>query len=1043
MFTHNSSVRGGGGMMQWDGNSKLINCIFIRNKVTGSNWYCCGGGVYNVGNNPTFINCTFSGNSAYRGDGILNINATAEFTNCILWEEIVNSNCKSVIITYSNIKRRQWGDSNIDVNPLFVNPREGDYHLSAGSPCIDAGDNSAVPVSLLTDLDGKDRIVNGRVDMGAYERTNLGFLVSPQSITVPEGATATFTVMLATDPLGTREAIVYRESGDADIAVESGALLTFDSSNYWQPQTVTLTAAEDDDRFSSEALFWISTSGYVVASVTATEADNEPYPDTLLVDADAAGANNGSSWVDAFNDLQQALSTARTIPEIDQIWVAQGMYKPADPFSDDREATFQLKNGVTIKGGYAGFGEANPDARDIKAYETILSGDLNGDDIAGNDPCCLLNDPCRIENSFHVVTGSETDETTILDGFTITGGNANNIPILMDDFEGGGIYVDFGSPMVTNCTFSGNSAFYGGGMYIKFGHPTVTNCTFSANSAFDGGGGVFSKCYSEPVITNCRFINNYTNTTGGGINCIDNCKPKIKNCNITANIAGETGGGIACFYSSPTIINGTITGNTALVSGGGISCFPGPPPPPPPSGADVIASSSIETKLPSGNYYDSNDTGPTPTNRQFSGSVASESSGDRYSHPTLTNCIISGNSAGSHGGGMHNYVSYPTLTNCTVSGNSANSYGGGIYNEGSKATMSNCILWADTATEGGEIYLVLCSDYWPYQSFYSTINMEYCDLNGGVAGVYMGTYCTLNWVQGNIDADPCFVDVGYWDPNENPADSNDDFWVEGDYHLLEDSPCIDAGDPNYAAAPNETDLDGKPRIIGGRIDIGAYEFNHIPVADAGADQTIYACPPNLRRAWIDGIAQVTLDGSGSFDEDVQPLTYLWSWIVDSNQFTATEPNITIELPVGEYAIELVVNDGIDDSEPDQVVIRVVEALESQLLVLPRIINLRSRQKYILAWVRLPEGITKRQIDTDQPLLLYPGGVEVLHQYIFQSRRRGAQQTSILAFFDKSGLIEAVPDNGQVELQAAGKLKTGQYFYGTDTIRIIGRRRMPR
>jgi hypothetical protein len=107
-----------------------------------------------------------------------------------------------------------------------------------------------------------------------------------------------------------------------------------------------------------------------------------------------------------------------------------------------------------------------------------------------------------------------------------------------------------------------------------------------------------------------------------------------------------------------------------------------------------------------------------------------------------------------------------------------------------------------------------------------TTKIYYSCIEGGEDEIY-DPYDGLVWGPGNIDLDPCFTDtdIGYWDPNESRADPNDDFWVEGDYHLLPDSPCIDSGDPNYIAEPNETDLDGKPRIIGGRIDMGAYEYN--------------------------------------------------------------------------------------------------------------------------------------------------------------------------------------------------------------------------
>ena len=114
-------------------------------------------------------------------------------------------------------------------------------------------------------------------------------------------------------------------------------------------------------------------------------------------------------------------------------------------------------------------------------------------------------------------------------------------------------------------------------------------------------------------------------------------------------------------------------------------------------------------------------------------------------------------------------------------------------------------------------------------------------------------------------------------------------------------------------------------------------------------------------------------------------------------------------------------------------------MQSHLWLVPRVINRHSRQPKILAMLRLPEGVATDQIDSNEPLLLYPGGIEAMSQRIIESRRQGTTQTSIFAFFDKAELMDAVSDNGRVELQVVGNLKTGQYFCGTDTVRIISPR----
>src|SRR6266508_867898 len=128
----------------------------------------------------------------------------------------------------------------------------------------------------------------------------------------------------------------------------------------------------------------------------------------VYVDAGASGVGDGSSWADAYPSLADALAGAASGTEI---WVAKGTYKPTS--GTDRTATFLLKDGVAIYGGFAG-GETQRDQRDWQANITLLSGDLNGDDSGD----VSLPNLTREDNSYHVVTGA-TGAT--LDGVTITG----------------------------------------------------------------------------------------------------------------------------------------------------------------------------------------------------------------------------------------------------------------------------------------------------------------------------------------------------------------------------------------------------------------------------------------------------------------------------------------------------------------------------------------------------------------------------------------------------------------------------------------------
>lgn len=285
---------------------------------------------------------------------------------------------------------------------------------------------------------------------------------------------------------------------------------------------------------------------------------------TIYVDHDANGANDGSSWADACLCLRDALAVAQ---DGDEIRVAQGIHKPDQRgviaarggfqvrSSGDRTETFQLVNSVVVKGDYAGLGEPDPDARDVRLYETILSGDLNGDDGPG-----FAN---RVENSYHVVTGRGTNETAVLDGFTVTGGNASD----MYGGYGGGMYNHLCRATVTNCIFSGNLATRGGGMANTgdvgiLSSPTLTNCVFSGNSA-RWGGGICYWGYAGGILTNCAFSGN-TAEDGGAIFITKSSEATLKNCTLTANWASAgTAGAINCSGNcSATLVNTILWGNS-------------------------------------------------------------------------------------------------------------------------------------------------------------------------------------------------------------------------------------------------------------------------------------------------------------------------------------------------------------------------------------------------------------------------------------------------------------------------------------------------
>jgi hypothetical protein len=273
-----------------------------------------------------------------------------------------------------------------------------------------------------------------------------------------------------------------------------------------------------------------------------------------------------------------------------------------------------------------------------------------------------------------------------------------------------------------------------------------------------------------------------------------------------------------------------------------------------------------------------------------------------------------------------------TLTNCTFNGNRAGELGSAIhcyryriYDITAPMNIANFILWDDVA--GVDVAAVGLTGVSSLM-----LKVSHSNIEGGAAAIYADSGITFYWGEGNIDAKPCFADPGHWNTHGTPEDANDDFWVDGDYRLLRESPCINAGD-NDAVPPDATDLDGdgdvdepvpfdldgSPRIAAGFVDMGAYELdfqNTPPRAEAGVDQTVH--PGTV----------VTLDGSKSSDrEEDYPLTYWWQITsspvgstAELSEANSVRPSFIPDVP-GDYTVELIVTDSLrTQSTPDYVVI---------------------------------------------------------------------------------------------------------------------------
>jgi hypothetical protein len=627
--------------------------------------------------------------------------------------------------------------------------------------------------------------------------------------------------------------------------------------------------------------------GMVTAALPAAGQNG---PDGVIyVDASATGANDGSSWENAYVSLKDGISGAEAG---DEIWVARGTYYPdegASCIDDDRLSNFDLLTQRSLYGGFAGF-ETAREQRDWAANPTVLSGDIQQDGNSTN-------------NAYHVTYAGSSG--VVLDGFTITGGYAD----VEGDWngKGGGMLMieNWGSLTLANCTFYDNYASYGGGIYNDWSVPVLRDCTFEANSALQGAG-MYNHYMGDAELTGCSFAGNWASHGGGGM-YNELSSPTLERCTFRGNQVTNTGsgGGMANYMSSPVLGNCTFEANQAPNGGGMYN--DGNVTSPSLSGCTFRGNLAWGDGGDAGGGGMFNDAGAAPVVNDctFTGNFAYGDGGAMHndsSFPVVSGTIFEGNRA-EYGGGMYNRYSSPSLGNCTFGYNTAaGGWGGGIYQQNMQedpaSTLVSCIFMGNSAEGSGGIYNrglitltdclfqgnwafeggggLQCDGAWGYGNVTNCVFWgNRCYSDGGAMNVYGSseadvTNCSFyaNWAGpsagdtgGAIYVDTCstgsatvvnsilwgdcpdeisgasgafvtYSDVqgGWGAPDDYNIDA-DPMWAHpeaGDFHLLPGSPCIDAGD-NTAANIPDFDFEGDDRIVDG-------DGNGTATVDMGVDE---------------------------------------------------------------------------------------------------------------------------------------------------------------------------------------------------------------
>lgn len=510
IVTNNTANNIGGGIC----NVTAIESPLINNVISGNTASVQGGGIYIEQGYNNIINNLIAKNVASKGGGIYSVNGRNHFINNTIADNIA-SNLGGGIHTFeaddtltNNIF---WGNHDGDASTLIGDEYYSGYYFSSSSSYNIFKNNLLQSASSNYTFSNVGHYAISTVATGNIFGVNPLFTDS----TDIDGADNIYNTLddgfrLQTGSVAINAGAISISSPLADIIGNVRSLVPFDLGAYEYGE--------------------ICNAGQI-----------------LYVDASASANGNGTSWATAIQTLPAALNKAWNCPNVTTINVAAGTYKPSlKPFNNDgtnitttdaRDVTFHIRKGLSLYGGFP----AGGGVRNVAANPTILSGDIG-----------IVND--NIDNAYHVVLTSLPNplSTTLLDGFTVSQGNANGIDNIslngqiIGRSEGGGICIRNGLNSLSNNTLTDNSADYGAGIYINDGRTALSNTIFTGNTAANRGGGVYTYL-GATTLSNSVLSNN------------------------TANY----GAGVYTYNGTNTLMNNTLLSNIALIKGGGVYTLSG------------------------------------------------------------------------------------------------------------------------------------------------------------------------------------------------------------------------------------------------------------------------------------------------------------------------------------------------------------------------------------------------------------------------------------------------------------------------------------